>query len=792
MTRLVCGVILTVSAGLFLPEGNSDPALAAEPLADTEELTWQGDLAARMVEQVDRFLLEKIAHSAECRGERWARDVTSPDAYVHSVSANRQRLARIVGVRGDRVWQPVPDVVAKTDESLVLATSDHCEVLAVRWPAVRNVWAEGLLLRPRGASADAVADIVAIPDADQTPEEISGLAPGVPVASQFARRLCEAGCRVLVPELVSRHREKRNVGGQARVSLTAREFLYRSGFELGQHLIGYEVQKVLAAVDWFEADRRAKSLPVRIGVMGYGEGGMIALYSAALDQRIGSACVSGYFGPREGIWRQPIDRNVFGLLDEFGDAELAALVAPRRLVVEAALAPEMELPGEGGAPAVLTTPLLAEVHAEADRAERHLAGLAGGPFVRVLESGEGRGPFGAQSIGEYFPEFLGRGGRIADDRNLLGRGGGETVGDRDTAGDALPAWTCSRPLPDPLARQSRQFQQIDQDLQWLLGESANVRQHFMRDLDTSSLERFLATVESYREYFRHEVIGHFDDDRLPPRPRSRKVYDQPQWTGYEVVLDVFPEVFAYGILLLPKDLSPGERRPVVVCQHGLEGRPQDVVAGDSPAYHDFAARLAERGYITFAPQNLYIGGDRFRTLQRKANPLKKTLFSIIVPQHQQIVDWLKTLPMVDPERIAFYGLSYGGKSAMRIPPLVKDYCLSICSADFNEWVWKNASSRSPYSYVGTGEYEIFEFNLGSTFNYAEMATLIAPRPFMVERGHFDGVAPDEAVAYEFAKVRHLYAARLGIGDRCDIEWFVGPHTIHGQGTFRFLDTHLPH
>ena len=47
--------------------------------------------------------------------------------------------------------------------------------------------------------------------------------------------------------------------------------------------------------------------------------------------------------------------------------------------------------------------------------------------------------------------------------------------------------------------------------------------------------------------------------------------------------------------------------------------------------------------------------------------MKKTLFSIIVPQHQQIVDWLATLPFVDPERIAFYGLSYGGKTAMRDP-----------------------------------------------------------------------------------------------------------------------------
>jgi hypothetical protein len=259
-----------------------------------------------------------------------------------------------------------------------------------------------------------------------------------------------------------------------------------------------------------------------------------------------------------------------------------------------------------------------------------------------------------------------------------------------------------------------------------------------------------------------------------------------------VVLDVFPDVIAYGILLLPKGISAGKKHPVVVCQHGLEGRPRDVAdpRANNPAYHQFAIRLAERGFITFAPQNLYIFQDRFRTLQRKANPLKKTLFSIIVPQHQQITDWLKTLPSVDPTRIAFYGLSYGGKSAMRIPPLVSNYCLSICSADFNEWVWKNASSRSPYSYVWTGEYEIFEFDLGSTFNYAEMAALIAPRPFMVERGHFDGVAPDETVAYEFAKVFHLYDARLRIGDRCRIEFFVGPHTINGRGTFEFLHKHM--
>ena len=53
------------------------------------------------------------------------------------------------------------------------------------------------------------------------------------------------------------------------------------------------------------------------------------------------------------------------------------------------------------------------------------------------------------------------------------------------------------------------------------------------------------------------------------------------------MLDVWPDVIAYGILLLPKDLKPGEKRPVVVCQHGLEGRPPDVIEKDNPAVSRF-------------------------------------------------------------------------------------------------------------------------------------------------------------------------------------------------------------
>ena len=544
--------------------------------------------------------------------------------------------------------------------------------------------------------------------------------------------------------------------------LTRREFLYRSAFELGRQLVGYEIQKTLAVVDWYK-----KSWPAKpVGVIGWGEGGLITQYAAAVDTRIDAACVSGYFDSRQNIWQEPIDRNVFGLLEQFGDAELASLIAPRSFIVDAARGPEATIPGGRGAPSRVVTPALGSVKQELARAERLIEKLDPPAKLQLVEGGQK--PLAGQALGQFLKS-------LASDA-ALGQAGEDNITHLRKNFDAAP-------------RHAAQFHEIDRHTQWLLRESPFVRKQFYKP-DTSSVAKFEASNEKYRTQFYDDVIGRFDRKRLPLNARSRKIYDTEKWVGHEVVLDVFPNVIAYGILLLPRDLKADEKRPVVVCQHGLEGRPQDIIQGDHRAYHDFAAKLAERGFITFSPQNLYIFTDRFRTLQRKANPLKKTLFSVIIPQHQQIVDWLKTLSYVDEKRIAFYGLSYGGKTAMRVPPVVTDYCLSICSADFNEWVDKNASTRNPYSYVNSGEYEIFEWDLGSTFNYAEMAGLIAPRPFMVERGHYDGVASDETVGWEFAKVRFLYQGKLKLKDRCEIEWFDGPHTINGKGTYEFLHRHL--
>ena len=70
-----------------------------------------------------------------------------------------------------------------------------------------------------------------------------------------------------------------------RTKINQRELLYRSAFELGRGLIGYEVQRILAAVDWFDATAPAAGPRPPVSVAGYGEGGLIALHAAALDRR---------------------------------------------------------------------------------------------------------------------------------------------------------------------------------------------------------------------------------------------------------------------------------------------------------------------------------------------------------------------------------------------------------------------------------------------------------------------------------------------------------------------------
>ena len=743
---------------------------AAQPLAHTAALEWpEEDLSGRLMDGAHRFVERQIAEM-QARSDRfWKYDRSSRAAWEASVKDNRDRLREIIGAVDPRT-PPALERYGDDENPALVAETPRYRVFQVRWPVLDGMTAEGLLVEP--TSGTPAASLVVVPDAGQTPEQIVGLAPGLTPNRQFARLLAESRCELVIPTLIQRELIQTADPQLRQSQQTWREWIYRQAFHMGRHPIGFEVQKVLAAVDRFRARRGATA---KIGVVGYAEGGLIAFYAAAIDTRIDGALVSGYFDRRGRVWEEPIDRNVWSLLERFGDAEIAALVLPRHLVIEHA-----EVPSFTSSKGAWHTPSGASVRAEFER----IPVVAAFPKPTLI-AGEGDRPVAALST-KALGEFATRLGFT------LATGPAGTLTDR-------------RRGFDPAGRHARTVLEMERYVQTLVRGAEHVRdQAFLftvlpeltalkwsteKSRPTWPAEKFIEAARPYRERFRKDGIGVFDAPYLPLNPRTRKVGETDKWTAWDVALDVWPDVFAWGVIVIPKDLAAGERRPVVVVQHGRNGLPRETIDRHVSAYNDFGSALADRGFVVFAPHNLYRGEDRYRWLDRKANTIRATLFSFILGQHERILDWLGSLPFVDADRIAFYGLSYGGETAVRIPAILERYALSICSGDFNQWTRKVAATDQPFSFMRTIEWEMPYWNWGHTFDYAEMTYLIFPRPFMVERGHLDLVGRDQWVAQEYGKVQFLYA-QLGLAERTEIEYFQGSHSINGQGTFAFLHKHL--
>jgi dienelactone hydrolase len=566
-----------------------------------------------------------------------------------------QDLARILGVIDPRVKPSDLELVGTLTKPALRASTPGFEAFAVRWQVLDGMSAEGLLLQPKSGGAAVVKRIIAIPDAGMPPERMTAM-----------QKEAAAGAQVLIPVLMDRTSKwSGNPAIRKTTNQTHREYLYRMSFPFGRHLLGYEIQKALAAVDWFSM--QTPSVPIQ--AIGFGEGAAIAAYAKALDTRIDAAFGAGFAWDRSDVAGEPIDRNVWKI-------RLAAV----------------------------------------------------------------------EPVQPY--SFL-------------------------AGNSAIP------PAPDAEPRMRRQFEELVRFNQRLIQKSERVRD-----------ERWNRTEnkDTIRQALWEDVLGRIPKSNDPLNVRRKVSYDSPKWTGYEIQFDVAaPDLFAYGVLLFPKDLKPGEKRPVVVVQHGLQGRPQDLFqlkeGREYDTYRNLAETWADLGYIVYAPQNPYRGD--FRPIVRHANPLGLSLFSFVLAQYEKMFDFLEALPEADATRIGFYGLSYGGKTALYVPSLVPKFKAVVCSGNFNEWIHKLTSVDYPYTYLFTTEYEIFEFGLANVAGHAEMGKLIAPAPLLIERGHRDGVGIDEWVSYEWAKVKRYYD-EIGWNDRTGIAWFDGPHRIDAVEAVPFL------
>jgi len=99
------------------------PTQPVHTLPGTQPLTWDGDLAERMMDGAHKYVERIIAESVEARRKYWQRDLSSRAAYEKSVEPNRDRFLKTIGVVDSRVTAVLerfggddnPALVAETD-----------------------------------------------------------------------------------------------------------------------------------------------------------------------------------------------------------------------------------------------------------------------------------------------------------------------------------------------------------------------------------------------------------------------------------------------------------------------------------------------------------------------------------------------------------------------------------------------------------------------------------------------------------------------------------------------------
>lgn len=272
---------------------------------------------------------------------------------------------------------------------------------------------------------------------------------------------------------------------------------------------------------------------------------------------------------------------------------------------------------------------------------------------------------------------------------------------------------------------------------------------------------------------------------------NAKLYDT-----YEVMMETIPGLETAGYFLLPKGEGPF---PAVICQHGLMGRPEDVMGLTTHwIYSRVAAGLAEKGYAIFIPfMNWGWGGTAYRDqLAKHAFALGITPNRFESAQLSAVVDFLQARPEVKRDRIAFYGLSYGGHASVWLGACEPRLAAVVTAGHFSDW-HKNLISteisppcEEPTSYLCVDEgMDMFYFNVLRLLGHAELTTHYAPRPYMVENGIYDWCAPIAFVNAEFERVQAVYE-KAGGREQAALSHFEGPHRIWGEESLLFLRRHL--
>jgi dienelactone hydrolase len=301
---------------------------------------------------------------------------------------------------------------------------------------------------------------------------------------------------------------------------------------------------------------------------------------------------------------------------------------------------------------------------------------------------------------------------------------------------------------------------------------------------------------------RAHILAHFQEVAGPLPGAERRVpldvqvVSTSRETGYlrqKLTFAAEPGNRVPAWLLIPAQTNRSRAtRPAVLCLHQTVpiGKDEPVGLGTNPDL-GYARELAERGYVTIAPDYPNFGEYKCDVYELGyASATMKAIWN-----NQRAIDLLADLKEVEADRIGVIGHSLGGHNAIFTALFDARIKAVVSSCGFNEFPFYYKGNIAGWSHKGYMPRlgSMYHLELSKVpFDFPELIAALAPRAFFTNSPLQDSNFEVEGVRRCIAAARSVYQL-LGAPDNLVVVYPAAEHAFPKAArskAYEFLDHHL--
>jgi len=203
----------------------------------------------------------------------------------------------------------------------------------------------------------------------------------------------------------------------------------------------------------------------------------------------------------------------------------------------------------------------------------------------------------------------------------------------------------------------------------------------------------------------------------------------PRFTRQKITFLTEPGDRLPAYLLIPNNLKA--KAPAMLCLHQTTpiGKAEPAGLGGSDNLH-YAQELAERGYVTLAPDYPNFADYKLDVYARGyASATMKGIWN-----HRRAVDLLQSLPQVARRRIGVIGHSLGGHNALFVAAFDPRIKAVVTSCGFNSFFAYHHGDLAGWSHPGYMPRIATAYGNDPgqmPFDFSEVLAAVAPRPVFI-------------------------------------------------------------